>query len=122
MATVRRKKLSPAKLLKRAIRNRLARLCKHKLKVSQVRFGESLGVGDGAEAWFKKKGRNSLPKPETLIRMGVVHRVNLNWLLLNEGQPLRRKSTRPIQDAQSEAHKNTTDPVKLRARQPMKNP
>jgi len=67
------------KAKKKAIRNRLAKLCKHKrIALSHEKFGESLGKSrNGAEAWFRRNGKNSVPEVNVFIAIGREYNLTL---------------------------------------------
>jgi transcriptional regulator with XRE-family HTH domain len=73
--------------------NRLAKLCKHKrIALSQEKFGARMGKSrNGAAAWFRRNGKNSVPEVTVLLTLARDFDVNVNWLLLGKGQPFRRK-------------------------------
>ena len=105
---------------KKAIRNRLAQLCKHKrIALSQERFGEHMGKSrNGAAAWFRRNGKNSVPEVKVFIALGRDFDVNLNWALLGKGQPFQRKSQTSANKPKPDASRSRSDAVALSPAKP----
>jgi hypothetical protein len=66
---------------------------------------------NGAAAWFRRNGKNSVPEVKVFIALGRDFDVNLNWALLGKGQPFQRKSQTSANKPKPDAGPSQSDAV-----------